>query len=205
MLLSTMVVGAAFFLGWRIYSKAAVQSSREKDPLEKSLPALFRLLQNKFYVDEIYAATVIRLNTAFSRCADWLDRVIWGGAVNAVSALTVVCALINRAFDELRDQCRFRSRLRRIARRGRFPVLDAKWPRPALFAGCGPGVQPSVAGLDLGVRMKTFPLLTILTLIPLVGGGAALLASSQAKLARRIAFVAGLLALAVRGAAVGGI
>ncbi len=100
MLLSTMVVGAAFFLGWRIYSKAAVQSSREKDPLEKSLPALFWLLQNKFFIDEIYAATVIRLNTAFSSCADWMDRVIWGGAVNAVSALTVVCALINRAFDD---------------------------------------------------------------------------------------------------------
>jgi NADH-quinone oxidoreductase subunit L len=43
---------------------------------------------------------VIRLNTAFSRFADWMDRVIWGGAVNAVSGLTVVCARINRAFDE---------------------------------------------------------------------------------------------------------
>jgi NADH-quinone oxidoreductase subunit L len=100
LLLSTIVVGAAFFLGWRIYSKAAFQSSREKDPLENSLPALFWLLHNKFFIDEIYAATVIRLNTAFSRFADWMDRVIWGGAVNAVSALTVVCARINRAFDE---------------------------------------------------------------------------------------------------------
>ena len=52
-------------------------------------------------MDEIYAATVIRLNTAFSSFADWMDRVIWGGAVNAVSGLTVVCARINRAFDEL--------------------------------------------------------------------------------------------------------
>jgi len=101
LLLSTLVVGAAFFLGWRIYSKAALQSPREKDPLEKSLPALFWLLQNKFFIDEIYAATVIRLNTAFSSFADWMDRVIWGGAVSAVSALTFVCARINRAFDEL--------------------------------------------------------------------------------------------------------
>jgi len=101
MLLSTLVVGAAFFVGWRIYAKVAAQSSRETDPLEKTLPALFRLLQNKFYIDEIYAATVIRLNTAFSICADWLDRVIWAGAVNAVSGLTVLCALFNRAIDEL--------------------------------------------------------------------------------------------------------
>ncbi len=91
MLLSTMVVGAAFFLGWRIYSKAAVQSSREIDPLEKSLPALFRLLQNKFFIDEIYAATVIRLNTAFSQLRRLDGSRDLGGAVNAVSALTVVC------------------------------------------------------------------------------------------------------------------
>ena len=44
--------------------------------------------------------------------------------------------------------------------------------------------------------MKMFPLLSALTLIPLLGGGAALLASSQSKLSRPIAFAASLLALA---------
>jgi NADH-quinone oxidoreductase subunit L len=100
LLLSTLVVGAAFFLGWRIYSKVALQSSRETDPLEKSRPALFRLLQNKFFIDEFYAATVLRLNTAFARGADWMDRVIWAGAVNAVAGLTALCARLNRALDE---------------------------------------------------------------------------------------------------------
>jgi NADH-quinone oxidoreductase subunit L len=101
MLLSSAVIGLAFFLGWRIYSRVAAQSSRQKDPLENSLPALFRLLQNKFFVDEFYAATVIRLNTAFARAADWLDRVIWGGAVGAVMVLTDLCSRVNRALDEL--------------------------------------------------------------------------------------------------------
>jgi NADH-quinone oxidoreductase subunit M len=48
----------------------------------------------------------------------------------------------------------------------------------------------------MGVRMNTFPLLTILTLIPLLGGGATLLASNQPKLAQRVAFAFSLLALA---------
>jgi NADH-quinone oxidoreductase subunit M len=48
----------------------------------------------------------------------------------------------------------------------------------------------------MGVRMNMFPLLTLLTLIPLLGGVAALLASGQTNLSRRIAFVASLLALA---------
>ena len=45
--------------------------------------------------------------------------------------------------------------------------------------------------------MKSFPLLTLLTLIPLLGGGVTLFASSRPKLAHRIALVTSLLALAV--------
>ena len=101
MLLTTIVVGGALLAGWKFYAKAAGQGTRGMDPLEKALPAVFRLLQNKFFIDEIYEATVIRLNRAFAKSADWLDRVIWSGAVNGVSGLTNVCARINGAIDEL--------------------------------------------------------------------------------------------------------
>ena len=100
MLVSTMVVGAAFLAGWRIYSEVALQSSREKDPLEIAVPFVFRLLQNKFFIDEFYGATVIRLNAAFAVWADWMDRVIWGGAVSGISGLLVAWARVNRALDE---------------------------------------------------------------------------------------------------------
>ena len=99
-LLSAIVVGAAFVLGWRIYSKVAVQTPRQSDPLQKYFPSVFHLLQNKFFIDELYAATVLRVNTAFSFTADWMDRVIWSGAVNAVAGLTGLCATINRSLDE---------------------------------------------------------------------------------------------------------
>ena len=100
MLLSTLVVGAAFFTGWRVYSKVAALEVRDKDPIEKTFPAVFRVLQNKFYIDEFYEATIIRCNSAFAAFAAWMDRVIWSGAVNAVSALTVRCARFNRSVDE---------------------------------------------------------------------------------------------------------
>jgi NADH-quinone oxidoreductase subunit L len=99
-LLSALVVGLAFLAGWKVYGTAAGAGPRETDPLEKTFSALFRLLKNKFYIDEFYAATVIRLNTAFAKGADWLDRVIWTGAVNAVSGLTLLCARLNRTLDE---------------------------------------------------------------------------------------------------------
>jgi NADH-quinone oxidoreductase subunit M len=47
--------------------------------------------------------------------------------------------------------------------------------------------------------MNTLPLLTILTLIPLAGGVAVLLAPGQSKLPQRLAFATSLLALAVAG------
>ena len=49
--------------------------------------------------------------------------------------------------------------------------------------------------------MNTIPILSILTVIPLAGGGAALLASGQSKTSRSIAFGASLLSLAVAAAA----
>jgi NADH-quinone oxidoreductase subunit L len=99
-LLSTLIVGAAFALGWRVYARVAAQAQREEDPLEKFQPGLFWLLQNKFFIDEFYAATVIRLNAAFARGADWMDRVIWSGAVNAMSGITFLLARLNRRIDE---------------------------------------------------------------------------------------------------------
>lgn len=45
--------------------------------------------------------------------------------------------------------------------------------------------------------MKSFPLLTILTLVPIAGGAATLLLPSQSKLSQRIAFAASICALAV--------
>jgi NADH-quinone oxidoreductase subunit M len=53
----------------------------------------------------------------------------------------------------------------------------------------------------MGGRMNTFPLLTVLTLIPLLGGGATLLAGNQAKLPQRIAMAFSFLALACAGLA----
>ena len=70
--------------GW-LYGRAAARPAQEPDPLETAQPALFACLQEKFYMDEFYAATVIRLTTAFATFSDWLDRVVWDGLVRAVS------------------------------------------------------------------------------------------------------------------------
>jgi NADH-quinone oxidoreductase subunit L len=61
--------GAAHLL----YAKAA------KDPLPEKLGALSRAMRNRFYFDELYQATVIRLHDFLAAVADWFDRWVIAG------------------------------------------------------------------------------------------------------------------------------
>jgi NADH-quinone oxidoreductase subunit L len=55
------------------------------DPLPEKLGALSRAMQNRFYFDEIYEATVIRLHEFLSAIVDWFDRwIIDGICIGAV-------------------------------------------------------------------------------------------------------------------------
>ena len=40
-------------------------------------------LRDKFYIDELYGATVIAFYHWWARGADWLDRRVWGGLVTS--------------------------------------------------------------------------------------------------------------------------
>jgi NADH-quinone oxidoreductase subunit L len=97
---STIVVAIGIGTAWLLYSRKSPRSSVEPDPLEAAQPAVWRLLENKFYIDELYEATVIRLNAAFARLSDWLDVVLWGGLVNLVKWLTDNFAKRSRDFDQ---------------------------------------------------------------------------------------------------------
>lgn len=100
MLVSLAVVGAGIGLSWRLYSRASFEPPMTIDPLEKAQPAVFGLLRNKFYFDEVYAGTVIRLNNALAHFSDWLDRIVWTGVVTTVASFTKIISRFNRTVDE---------------------------------------------------------------------------------------------------------
>jgi NADH-quinone oxidoreductase subunit L len=62
-------IGAA----WGLYAKAA------QDPLPAKLGALSRAMRDRFYFDELYEATVIRLHDGIAQVADWIDRWLIAG------------------------------------------------------------------------------------------------------------------------------
>jgi NADH-quinone oxidoreductase subunit L len=71
----------------------------EPDVLEQSARPFWFVLRNKFFVDELYGATVIAFFWGWARVADWLDRRVWGGIVSAVTALFAAWARLNRFLD----------------------------------------------------------------------------------------------------------
>ncbi len=100
MLLSTVIVAVGMGLGLKIYFKISLNSAEEPDPLEKIQPSIFNLLRNKFFIDELYAKTILRLNATLTKFADWLDRAVWGGIVKAFSSLPVGLSWFSRTVDE---------------------------------------------------------------------------------------------------------
>lgn len=97
--LSTVVALGGIWLGWRLYRSPDAQAAG-KDVVQQWQPGLFKLLQNKFYVDEFYEATFIALNRWWAGACDWLDRVVWNGMVRLVSMVFVALSWVNRLFDE---------------------------------------------------------------------------------------------------------
>jgi NADH-quinone oxidoreductase subunit L len=84
---------AGFALALSLYGRAA------KDPLPDMLGAPARWMRNKFYFDELYAATVIRAHDFFAAVADWFDRWIIAGL--GVRGLHGTTELTGRALRQL--------------------------------------------------------------------------------------------------------
>ena len=97
---SLALVAAGIGLGWLIYRKIAQQDATALDPLRKAQPILFRILENKFWLDELYDRTVLALARLAARIADWMDRYVWGGLVYVVGTLGKIFGTLSAGFDE---------------------------------------------------------------------------------------------------------
>jgi len=92
---SLVLVAAGIGVGCLIYRHA-----REVDPLAQAQPALFRTLENKFWLDELYDRTVVALARAAARWSDWMDRNVWDGLVRWFGGLGQSFGILTANFDE---------------------------------------------------------------------------------------------------------
>ena len=99
MVSSSILVFVGLGLGWWFYGRKPIKNPEDADELERFQPQLFSALGNNFYVDQLYAATIVRLNAGLSRASSWLDKWVWNGAVQTVSHLVLGFAWLDNFFD----------------------------------------------------------------------------------------------------------
>ncbi len=100
MALSIGLVGSGLGLGWWLYGKKLRQTAEAHDPLSTAAPSVMAALANRLGFDELYAATVGRLNDLLAAFAQKLDRYVIGGLVNLLAQLGLFSGSVNRQFDE---------------------------------------------------------------------------------------------------------
>jgi NADH-quinone oxidoreductase subunit L len=100
MLLSIGLVGVGLGLGWWLYGRRLRTTAEARDPLVVTAPQVMAALANRLGFDELYAATVGRLNHFTATLAQGIDRWVLGGLVNFLAQLGVFSGTVNRQLDE---------------------------------------------------------------------------------------------------------
>jgi NADH-quinone oxidoreductase subunit L len=95
---SVISLGSIALGGWFYSRKPPVEEA--KDPLDRIRPDIFQMLERKYWIDEIYDWSVVRLVRTAATASDWLDHWLWGGMVRIVSGAALALSWANRFFDD---------------------------------------------------------------------------------------------------------
>jgi NADH-quinone oxidoreductase subunit L len=96
------VIGvSAGAVGW-LFARALYRNGTSPVParLLERWKRVWTVVYNKYYVDEIYQATVVRGSLVFARILSWIDSRLIDGAVNLAGAVTRLFANLDGAIDK---------------------------------------------------------------------------------------------------------
>ena len=96
MLMSVLVAAGGIFFAYRLYVKRPESASQ----LAQTLSGPHRVLTNKYYVDELYGATVIRGTMAGARGLWTVDAKVVDGTVNGTGWMTIAASWISHIVDK---------------------------------------------------------------------------------------------------------
>jgi NADH-quinone oxidoreductase subunit L len=97
--IATLLAVLGIVLGVAIY-RNAFATAADLDPLERMMPGVFRLLNRKFYFDELYANTLGKLSYALAWAWNLLDRYVIDGLIRLTAAITVFFGRLNFIIDD---------------------------------------------------------------------------------------------------------
>jgi NADH-quinone oxidoreductase subunit L len=93
--ISLALVALGIGLGILIYRRAGAV-----DPIAEKAPPLYRFLENRMWLDELYDWTVLAVARFAARLSDFLDRYFWDGIVRLVGGIGGLFGRLTRSFDE---------------------------------------------------------------------------------------------------------
>jgi NADH-quinone oxidoreductase subunit L len=99
MFLSVVIAAGGIYVAYLLYADAERAAARLAAWKERFAP-IHRVVFNKYYVDEFYAATVLRGTHALARMLAWFDREIVDGIVNFCGWCGRAGAWINGKIDQ---------------------------------------------------------------------------------------------------------
>jgi len=82
--LSIAVGALGILLGWLIYGRKTMEHADSADPLQATANWLFTPLNRKWYIDEIYEATIIRLTMWLGTAFRFIDKAVVDGILHGV-------------------------------------------------------------------------------------------------------------------------
>ncbi len=97
MLISVVMAFAGIGLGYFVYGRKPLVAG-QRDPLER-MGVVWTVLRNKYYIDEIYRATIIRGTIGLANIFFRFDLGIIDGIVNLIGKLTERWSWVSRLFD----------------------------------------------------------------------------------------------------------
>jgi len=95
-LLSLLLVAGGWLIADMIYRRGSLSADRFSEAFGG---ALYRLVENKYYIDEIYQAAIVNPYLVFTRACAWFDLHIIDGIVNGVAAIAVFGSWLSGLFD----------------------------------------------------------------------------------------------------------
>ena len=96
MLISIIIVACGIGLAAWFYSRQATTV----DVLQRFQPDIFYLFERKFFIDELYESSVVKVNAIFARGSHYLDRFVFESIVMAVGYVFVGLSWVSRLIDE---------------------------------------------------------------------------------------------------------
>jgi NADH-quinone oxidoreductase subunit L len=95
MAISVVIVALSILAAWLTYMRHAISAER----VAGAVPGLYRFLQGKWFFDELYQATFIRLALWIAGACRWFDRCIVDGLVNAAATIIRIKSIIVGGID----------------------------------------------------------------------------------------------------------